>query len=133
MFDFLQTPEGLIFTAKVIPLVIAFALLLSVHPFKKEKRLVVGDLSTGPYKLKKEDPSMLTAGDSFTLLSSMVRSAPTLGKLQAYMPAIEAFFDRKYRVPIDNHQLQRYYARLLEVYCKREKELETIPVEICKN
>lgn len=133
MFEFLQTPDGLIFTAKVVPIVIAFAFLLSVHPFKKKKRLVIADLATGPYNLKEEDPSMLTAGDYFTLLSSMIRSAPTLEKLNAYMPAIEAFFDRKYRVTISNQQLQKYYARLLEVYCAREQELEHIAVVMCKN
>jgi hypothetical protein len=124
MFEFLSTPEGQRVTAFVTVFVIIAAFAIGAHPFKKKKRLVLA---------KAEDPALLTAGDYFTFLSSIVRSSPTLEKLNKTMPLIEGFFDKKYRVPISNHQLKQYYARLLEVYCNRESELEHIPVELCKN
>jgi hypothetical protein len=133
LIDYLQSPEGLIFTAKMVPLVIAWAFLIGCHPFKKEKRLVIGDLYTGPYVPEVQETKLWVAGDYFTYLSSLIRSSATLEDLAETMPLIENFFDKPFRVPVSNYQLKRYYARLLQVYCAREKELEHIPVAICKN
>lgn len=124
MFEFLQTPEGLKATAFVAALIVMFAFALDAHPFKEKKHLVLAPI---------EDPNLWTAGDYFTFLSSMIRSAPTMEELANYMPLIEAFFDKEYRVPISNYQLKRYYARLLEVYCAREKELVYVPLELHRN
>ena len=124
IIEFLQTPEGIKTTMGVTVMVIAAAFLIGAHPFKEKKRLVLAPA---------EDPNLWTAGDYFTFLSSMVRSSPTLEELSETMPLIEGFFDKPFRVPISNYQLKRYYARLLEVYCAREKELGHIPVALCKN
>jgi hypothetical protein len=133
LIDFLQTPAGLQLTAFVTVWVIGAAFLLGCHPFKKEKRLVIGDLYTGPYVPEVQETKLWVAGDYFTFLSSLIRSSATLEDLAETMPLIENFFDKPFRVPVSNYQLKRYYARLLQVYCAREKELEHIPVAICKN
>jgi hypothetical protein len=122
--EFYQSPEFLNAVAGVTVLVIAFAFLIGLHPFKSKKRLVL---------VAETDHNMWTAGDYFTFLSSLIRSSPTLDELSETMPLIEGFFDKPYRVPISNIQLKKYYARLLEVYCNREKELDHIPVVLCKN
>jgi hypothetical protein len=122
--EFLTTPEGQKATAFVTAFIILFAFALGAHPFKSKKRLVLASA---------ENLNLLTAGDYFTFLSSIIRSSPTLEKLNETMPLIDGFFDKQYRVPISNNQLKQYYARLLEVYCNRENELTTIPVELCNN
>jgi hypothetical protein len=124
VIEFLQTPEGLKVTMFVTVMVIAAAFLIGAHPFKSKTQLVLSPA---------EDPNLWVAGDYFAFLSSLVRSSATLEDLAETMPLIEAFFDKPFRVPVSNYQLKRYYARLLQVYCAREKELETIPVELCKN
>ena len=123
-FEYLTTPEGMKATAFVTTVIILFAFSIGAYPFKIKKRFVLAPA---------ENHSLLTAGDYFTFLSSIIRSSPTLEKLAETMPLIEGFYDKKYRVPISTVQLKRYYSRLLEVYCNREKELTTIPVELCKN
>lgn len=133
MFDYLQTPEGLRLTAIVTAYVIAFAFLIGLHPFKKEKRLLIADLATGPYKPVEQEPKLWTAGEYFTFLSSLVRSSATLEDLAETMPLIEGFFDKPFMGPISNYQLKKYYARLLEVYCNREKELVYVPVALHRN
>jgi hypothetical protein len=133
MFDFLQTPEGLRLTAIVTAYVIAIAFLIGAHPFKKDQRLVISDLATTPYVPEEEEPKLWVAGDYFAFLSSLVRSSATLEDLAETMPLIEGFFDKPFRVPVSNYQLKRYYARLLQVYCNREKELVYTPVAIHSN
>lgn len=95
-------------------LIVGFAFAIGLHPFKKKKKLVV---------VAHANPSLMTAGDYFTFLSSIIKSSPTLEKLQETMPKIDQFYDKKYRVKISAYQLKQYYSRLLEVYCKREEEL----------
>lgn len=124
MKSFYQSPEFLNAVAVSTVALIGILIIVGLHPFKKKKRLVVAPA---------EDTALLTAGDYFTFLSSIIRSSPTMEKLNDTMPLIDGFFDKKYRVAISNHQLKQYYARLLEVYCNRENELEHIPVELCKN
>src|SRR5690242_4264743 len=107
-FEFLTTPEGLKATAFVSAFIILFAFSIGAHPFKSKKRLM---LAAG------ENENLWAAGDYFTFLSSLIRSAPTLEKLSETMLLIDGFFDKPFRVPISNYQLKSYYTRLLEVYC----------------
>jgi hypothetical protein len=134
MNEFYQSPEFYNAVAACTVALLGILFIIGLQPFKKKKRLVIADLAKGPCQPpKKEDPALLTAGDYFTFLSSMVRSSPTLEDLAETMPLIEAFFDKPYRVRISNYQLKIYYARLLEVYCNREKELVYTPVAIHSN
>lgn len=122
--ELFHSPEFLNAVAASTVALIGILFIIGLHPFKKTKQLVAAPA---------EDPAMLTAGDYFTFLSSIIRTSPNMKKLNETMPLIDGFFDKKYRVPISNHQLKQYYARLLEVYCNRENELEHITVELCKN
>jgi hypothetical protein len=122
--EFYQSPEFLNAVAACTVALLGILFIIGLHPFKRKKRLVLSVAT---------DENMWTAGDYFTFLTSIIRSSPTLEELSETMPLIEGFFDKAYRVPISNYQLKRYYSRLLEVYCNREKELDSIPMVICKN
>lgn len=124
LIEFLQSREGQNAIAAGTVALICLAFFLGTHPFKTKNSLTLASA---------EDQNLWVAGDYFTFLSSIIRSSPTLEELSETMPLIDNFFDKPFRVPISNYQLKSYYTRLLEVYCNREQELTTIPVELCKN
>jgi hypothetical protein len=124
MFEFLSTPEGVKLTAGVTIMVIAFAFLIGLHPFKTKKRLVLA--SPG-------DQNLWTAGDYYMFLNSLIRASRTPDELKGTMALIEGYYDKQFRVPVSTFDRKEYYARLLNTYCKKEIEFETIPVELCKN
>jgi hypothetical protein len=134
MNEFYQSPAFLNAVAAATVTLLGILFIVGLHPFKKgKKRLVIADLATTPYVPEEQEPKLWVAGDYFTFLSSLVRSSVTLEDLAETMPLIEAFFDKPFRVPVSNYQLKRYYARLLEVYCAREKELVYTPIELHHN
>lgn len=119
--------------AIVVALVLGFAFLINLHPLKKKKRLVVADLYTGPWQPEQKEPELWCASSYYSWLVANIETSENLEKLQELMPRIDGFYDKEFRVPISIKERQRYYSRLLEAYSKKEIQLETIPVVICKN
>lgn len=110
--------------AIVTALVVGFAFLLGLHPFKKKQRLVLSS---------PENMSLWTAGDYFTFVNSLILSSKSLEQLQKTMDLIDGYFDKPFRVPISSVEVKKNYQRLLESYCEMERKFENIPLELCKN
>jgi hypothetical protein len=110
--------------AIVIALVLVFAFIIGLHPFKKKRRLVLAATI---------DHNIWMAGDYYMYLNSLIRASKALEELQQTMPLIEAYYDKEFRVPISKAVRKDYYARLLQSYCDMEIKFGKIPVILCKN
>ena len=115
----LLTPSFLQHVAICTVLVLLIALILGTHPFKKKKQPTVSDV--------------WLADDYFKYLRSFINASKNMDELESAMQLIDTFHDKVFREPISNRQCNEYYEKLLDVYCTKEIELTTIPVQLCKN
>jgi hypothetical protein len=112
-------------------LIVGFAFLLGLHPFKKKKRLVVSDLVTSTQK--NTFAELWTAGDYFMYLNALLKASQTPDELKRAMVYVENYKERKFRVPISGADLNDYYNRLIDSYTQKELEFDCTKMELCKN
>jgi hypothetical protein len=97
--------------AIITALIVAFAFVLNLHPFKK-KRLV----------LAYEHPSpMWYASECFMFLRATIMTCNTPDELKKCKDQVEAFYDKEFRVPITNRERKQYYIRLLAAISSKEE------------
>jgi len=121
MNPFYQSPAFLNAVAAAV-IALLGVLFIGLRSFKPKKQIVVTP-----------DPALWLAGDYYVYLSSVIKASRTIDQLNATMLLIDGFHDKEFRVPISRKVCNEYYTRLLEVYCKKENELTSIPLELCKN
>lgn len=124
-FEFLLTPEGQKHVAVATALIIAFAFLFRVHPFKRKTRLAL----TAP-----EDQNLWVAGDYYTFLRANIQTCSTWVELEQLREAVEAIFYKKFRAHISSTDRSRYYTKLMEALTARENEIESdMMANMCSN
>jgi len=89
-------------------LIIAIALFLGAHPFKKDK--------------PKE--KFWLASDYYTFLRANIQTCLTFEELEQLKNVVDDFYSKQFREPISRGDRSRYYTRLMETICKRENTLE---------
>lgn len=117
--------------AVITVLLIAFAFLFNVHPFKKNKRLVIGDLAVAP--AKNLFAELWTAGDYFMYLNALLKVSNTPDELRQAMVYVKNYKEKTFRVPISAKDRSHYYDRLIDTYTKKELEFDCTKLELCKN
>ena len=89
-------------------LIIVIAFILGARPFKKERP---------------KDKFWL-AGDYYTFLRATIQTCMTFEELEHLKDAVDGFYYKQFREPINRAERTRYYDRLMETICKRENEME---------
>lgn len=98
-------------------LIIVFAFILNVRPFKAKKRLT----------LAYEQPSpQWYANECFMFLKASIMTCSTPDELKKCKEQVEIFYDRKFRAPISIRERKKYYIRLHEAVALKESSFKAL-------
>jgi len=113
IINFLQTREGQNMVAITTTLLIGFAFILGLHPFKSKNK-------------QRTTPSAQWDIESYYMyVKALIASSLTLEQLFDNQPSMKGFFSKPFSGNNTHKERIKYYNRILEVYCQKERELHS--------
>jgi hypothetical protein len=96
--------------------------------------IIVFVFALGAFKSKAKNRSTPSAiwdiGSYYMYVKALITSSLTMEQLYANQTSMKAFLGKPFRGAVSNKERLRYYNRILEVYCRKERELHTAELKI---